>query len=498
METIILPRIQQIAKSDANTMLSCSAIMFVVSAFDVYKTDIYNIEEDLVNEVIINQSITNIKKVLPGGQEENDHFSNSVIISILESYSILMKGMFSQLFTPEQLTEILSIFFSIPESKTIGDSQISNQIDTISSLVAKNVTPQISLHSLFNIFDIIAIHPAEFNNTEDKLNIYCQRYFNCLSKIFRILKKDFIEEYYEGISKFFHKSFLIPQTWEKNTQTPLTSVFHIHNWVLSSFKAFVLKLNEIQLKPLFAKLVKWASKPLNKSVKPVKDLDKLYIFFKVVNCLLETLMSIFTPYLSQYINLLTELFNEAIEDNHTKSMILFMSDFTDANNSRLNIVMVVDTLLECVRLNYYYDTESTIPVEYFQKISDSIIHVMDFYVTHNSMNKTQYLEWIRTVYQRVIVDVLDSLDQVEVTKDFLDDLLKNSKHENTSVRLAIMRITEAIIIKLEERFLVLLSDVLPYISESLEDPNEEVEMAARNVIHKIEGMTGESIQQYLK
>lgn len=178
METIILPRIQKLAKSEVNTMLSCSAIMFVVSAFDVYKTDIYNIEEDLVNEVIIKQSISNIKKVLPGGHEENEFWSNSVIISILDSYSILMKSMFSQLFTPEQLTEILSIFFSIPESKTIGDSQISSQIETISSLVAKNVTPQISLHSLFNIFDVIAIHPADFNNTEDKLNIYCQRYYN--------------------------------------------------------------------------------------------------------------------------------------------------------------------------------------------------------------------------------------------------------------------------------------------------------------------------------
>ena len=189
--------------------------------------------------------------------------------------------------------------------------------------------------------------------------------------------------------------------------------------------------------------------------------------------------------------------DEAIEDNHTKSNILFMKEFTDPENSRLNIVMVLNTLLECIRLNYYYDTDSTIPVEYFQRISSSMIHSMDFYINHGTMDKTQYLNWIRNVYQKVIVDVLDSLDQVEITRDFLDDLLKNSKHENPAVRLAIMRITEALIVKLEERFLTLLSDVLPYISESLEDPNEEVEMAARSIIHKVEGMAGESIQEYL-
>ena len=499
IEALILPSVYVIAKTEVNTMLSCSAIMFVTSAFDIYKADIYTLEQDLVNDIVIKQGLSNIKKVLPGGSEETEYFANSVITSILDSYCILMKSIFNQLLTPEQLTEILSVFFSIPEEKGLGDSPINHQIDVISSLIAKNVNPQIALHALFNIFDYIAVKPTEFNSTEEKLKIYCSRYFNCISKIFRNLKKDFIEEYNEGISKFLQKAFLIPQTWEKSTQTPLRDVSQIHDAVLGSFKTFILKLNEVQLKPIFLRLVKWASKPIDsKATKPIKDLDRLYVFFKVVNCLLETLMSIFTPYLSYYINLLTELLSESFEENHSKALIMFMQDFNDPENSRLNIIMVVNTLLECIRLNYYFDTESTIPVEYFERVSDSILHVMDFYILKGAMNKDQYLEWVKNVYQKVIVDVLSSMDNTEVTRNFLDDLLRKSKHDVPAVRLASLKVTEALVYKLEERFLAILSDVLPYVSEALEDTNDDVEETARNIVQKIETMTGESIQQYLK
>ncbi|CAI2375501.1 unnamed protein product [Moneuplotes crassus] len=499
IQTLILPQVFVIAQHGTNTMLCCSAIMFVTSAFDLYKVDLYQLKEDLVNEILINLSLKYIRRVLPGGSEENDYYASSVIVSILDSYIILLKTVFNQLLTPEQLSEILEVFFSIPENKGIGDSPINSQIDLISSLVAKHITPQISLHAQFNIFEFICTKPEKYNTTEQRLNVYTSRYFMSISKVFRNLKKEFIEEYHEGISKFFHKAFLIPQTWEKNTHTALTDVSGIHNSVLGAFKTFILKLNEVQLKPLFTKLVKWACKPIGpKNSKPLNDLDRLFIFFKTINCLLETLMSIFPSYLSYYINIMTELLEEALEDNHSNSLIMFMPDFNSPDNTRLSLIMVIDTLLETIRLNYYFDTESTIPSEYFDKISASFLHIMDFYIAKGAMDKEQYIAWIKNKYQKVIVDVLDSLDNQEITKNFLDDLLQKSKHSLPIVRLASLKITEALVYKLEERFLTLLSDVFPYISEALEDANEDVETTARNIVQKIESMTGESIKEYLK
>jgi uncharacterized protein YqcC (DUF446 family) len=470
MENLVLPQVFKIAKTNHNTMLSCSAVMFVTAAFDIYKADLYRLKEDLINEIVIKQSLVNVKKVLPGGEEENQHFSTQVIVSILDSYVILMKSIFNQLFTPEQLTEILSVFFSIPEEKGLNEANINNQIDTITSLISKHVNPQISLHALFNIFDFIAVNPQHYCSTEEKLNLYCTRYFEAMMKIFRNIKKEFIDEYNQGIFKFLQKAFLIPQTWSKSTNLAMDSST-IHSVVLATFKTFILKLNETQLKPLFQSLIKWASKKT-----PV---PRLFIFFKATNTLLSTLMSIFVPFLPLYFPLLCNTFSDALSPTE-------------------EAISMVNALLECIRLNYYFDGESTIPAEYFQKVSDSMLFSFDFFMEHKLMSKEEYLKWVKEIYQKTVVDVLDALDNAEATREFLEELMKKTKHQKATVRLAALRVLQGLVDKFEEKFLVFLNDLLPFISEAFEDQNEEVEETARNIIQKIEGMTGESIQQYLK
>jgi hypothetical protein len=173
----ILPQVFKIVKSGTNTMLCCSGIMFVTSAFDLYKADLYSLQEDLINDIVIEQSLKYLRRVLPGGTEYKESFSNAVITSILDSYVILMKSIFNQLLTPEQLTEIFSVFFSIPENKALDGASINQQIDTISTLLSKHVNPQISLHALFNVFDHISKNEDGSENTEERFNLYCSRYF---------------------------------------------------------------------------------------------------------------------------------------------------------------------------------------------------------------------------------------------------------------------------------------------------------------------------------
>ena len=51
---------------------------------------------------------------------------------------------------------------------------------------------------------------------------------------------------------------------------------------------------------------------------------------------------------------------------------------------------------------------------------------------------------------------------------------------------------------LGERYLVVLNDTLGFLSESLEDENPEVEVVAKSIVKRVETLTGESIQDYLK
>ena len=51
---------------------------------------------------------------------------------------------------------------------------------------------------------------------------------------------------------------------------------------------------------------------------------------------------------------------------------------------------------------------------------------------------------------------------------------------------------------MRERYLVVLNDTVPFLSELLEDENENVEQTARKIVERVEQMTGESIHDYLK
>jgi len=52
--------------------------------------------------------------------------------------------------------------------------------------------------------------------------------------------------------------------------------------------------------------------------------------------------------------------------------------------------------------------------------------------------------------------------------------------------------------KLGERYLVVLNDTIPFISESLEDDSQEVEMLAKEIVKRVQNLTGETLDEYLK
>ena len=51
---------------------------------------------------------------------------------------------------------------------------------------------------------------------------------------------------------------------------------------------------------------------------------------------------------------------------------------------------------------------------------------------------------------------------------------------------------------MRERYLVILNDTIPFLSELLEDENEKVEGLTKSIVQRVEQLTGESINDYLK
>lgn len=77
-------------------------------------------------------------------------------------------------------------------------------------------------------------------------------------------------------------------------------------------------------------------------------------------------------------------------------------------------------------------------------------------------------------------------------------MLLKTRSSSWQVRLAVLTVIDFLFEKMRERFLVVLNDTIPFMSELLEDEDEKVEMAAKSIVQRIEQMTGESINDYLK
>ncbi len=77
-------------------------------------------------------------------------------------------------------------------------------------------------------------------------------------------------------------------------------------------------------------------------------------------------------------------------------------------------------------------------------------------------------------------------------------LLMKTRSASPVTRHAVLNVIEHMFDNMRERYLVILNDTVPFISELLEDEDESVELCAKRIVTRIEQLTGESINEYLK
>jgi len=77
-------------------------------------------------------------------------------------------------------------------------------------------------------------------------------------------------------------------------------------------------------------------------------------------------------------------------------------------------------------------------------------------------------------------------------------ILMKTRAEQWQTRQAALIVIEHLFETMRERYLVVLNDTIPFLSELLEDEHELVEAAAKRIVSRVEQMTGESINDYLK
>lgn len=72
------------------------------------------------------------------------------------------------------------------------------------------------------------------------------------------------------------------------------------------------------------------------------------------------------------------------------------------------------------------------------------------------------------------------------------------REDHYQIRLFVIKLYSFLFSDLKERLVMHIHDIIPYITESLEDQNEKVQIEAFNLIKLIEKQTGEDISNYIE
>ncbi|KAJ5138303.1 uncharacterized protein N7515_003151 [Penicillium bovifimosum] len=244
----------------------------------------------------------------------------------------------------------------------------------------------------------------------------------------------------------------------------------------------IYKLNDSTFRPIFLQFVEWATTGVPKTDAAAR-ISRLTTFYKFLEVFFGTLQSIVTGYSSYILENVISVLNTCGPSKAQKSLWL--------------------AALRMLRKSFEHDQD-----EFWQSpshlasISGPLIAQLGHATTATTSNM-------------VVADVVPTITELAIAADSTD----NHKELNTALmkylrpssapnarsaggdsphtRLAALKTEQALTAQLGEEWLALLPEMLPYISELMEDEDESVEREVRKWVKQIEKVLGERLDDML-
>ncbi|KAK5107521.1 hypothetical protein LTR62_001051 [Meristemomyces frigidus] len=234
----------------------------------------------------------------------------------------------------------------------------------------------------------------------------------------------------------------------------------------------VLKLDDKTFRPFFIRFVEWSSSGLPKSDAVGRTLraTSLYSF---AHRFFEQLQSIVTSYASY------------ILDDAATLLTTISSSQSDTDLALLQIVV------SALTSNFHHDQDDfwSSPA-HFSAMSPPLLALLTRAATLPALTTIHVIP--------AITDLAAAAASPEHHKAMNSTIMSYMRHSVPEVRLAAVKCERAITERLGLDWLALLPEMLPFISESQEDDDEDVEREVLRWVRQIEGVTGESMMGMLQ
>jgi len=386
-------------------------------------------------------------------QEDSPQSPESCIVLCLNSLVILIK-VYQDMMNPYIPTVILMLS---------GLSSHESRVEEILALVIQNIESR-------NLVEPLTVGCEVQNNFPPHFG---KRIAVLVGRICESLDTDTFESKNQTLFKVFLRGLdyvrIAYQDKEESVEEEQRAAIEgVQSAWTDSFNKFALKTNEVQLKKYFLKLNEWSSKGMSAEEHKFSILRKVAVY-ELVGKLFETLRSFFVPYMGFFFDFcLDQLVHYAQAYKVAQKGLKRKkaeSDVLKIWETKLH-VLILQTFTKC----FSYDKENDfIDSSKFEKLVDPLVNQLD--CIGISVN---YEDFVSDHVQPAILQLFENTNDDYKWKTLNYAILMKTRSEVTAVKLNTVKLLLKVIEQLKERTAVLIHEILPFLSETLEDENIEV------------------------
>lgn len=292
--------------------------------------------------------------------------------------------------------------------------------------------------------------------------------------------------------------------------------YEIESASIWCMQELVLKLNESKFKPIFFRLIEWAT--TSPPGEANASIARKIAFFNVIIALTEKLKSVFTSYFNPLLNLITETLTEAVNGE------------SNSGKESATLLVLQLTSMRALTRCFMHDTSGFLNEATFDKLLDPLVHIL---MHQSSLSKTiledesrlieeygvatdavihsilhESPEWIKETLGIFTCTTIACISQMTTASGMGTNgevrwrplhhaVLMATRGSSADSRCAALEIISFICNTLQEEYLPLLPEALPFLSELLEDEDSRVEKRTVEVLKMMEIVSGEDLKQYL-
>ena len=275
----------------------------------------------------------------------------------------------------------------------------------------------------------------------------------------------------------------------------------IEDGACECYAEFAVKCNEVQMKKFFLQVVNWSEKKLEIDAVGFRfPLYKKLVFFRLVGHVFARLGQFFVGFFSYFLEstlgLITETHDVFKEKTQKAALGKRKRELTEEFYTLYSkmIVLVVETLNKLFK----FDKEEFIDTQKYEKLLDHIPMLFELNRIPEFTQSFNFELFYRGPLKDLVIGLLELVNDDYKWKSLHYNLLLKTRSEEKNVRLAVVSVISEVIDALKERYVVLISDLMPFLNELLDDREVEIEKVCKEIVSKLEKVSGENIREYLR